>query len=170
MDFFCVTVPNYCVGVGCRCFVFVPLLFTMFPTIDQVTATVPGGVYWCFLLSFIVVVLIMIMIMIISIAFFFLFLFLSPYKLLFVLALLSFYMSVAEFIFDCIFCCYFCSPIFLVGTFVWLFGCCLSIGCWLLVVVWCVLSLFIVVVFYELHQVCDLFQFWYGISICCCGS
>ena len=118
MDFFCVTVPNYCVDVGCRCLVFVSLLFTMFPSIDQVTATVLDGVFWCFLLSFIAVGLIMIMIMINSIAFFFLFIFLYPYKLLFVLALLLFYMSFAEYMFDYIFCCYFCSTIFLVGTFV----------------------------------------------------
>ena len=87
-------------------FVFVLLLFTMCPTIEQVTATIPGGVYWCFLLSLIIVVLIMIMIMIIiliiilililifSIALFFLFLFLCPNKLLLVLALISFYMSI----------------------------------------------------------------------------
>ena len=30
----------------------------------------------------------------------------------------------------------------MVGFFVWLFGCCLPIDCWLLVVVWCVLSFF----------------------------
>ena len=51
VDLFCVTVLNYCDGVGCRSFVLVPLIFTIFPTIYQVTATVPGGVYWCFLLS-----------------------------------------------------------------------------------------------------------------------
>ena len=42
----------------------------MFTTIDRVTVTVSGGVYWCFLLSFIIVVLIMIMILINGIAFF----------------------------------------------------------------------------------------------------
>ena len=128
MDFFCDTVPNYYVDVGCRCCVFVPLLCTMFSTIDQVTANVHGGIYWFFLFLFIVVVLIMIMIIIFSIAFFPLF----PYKLLFVLALFSFYMSIFEFIFNYIFFCYFFWLYFFVGICVWLFGCCLSISCWFL--------------------------------------
>ena len=128
MDLLCVTVQNYCVGIGCRCFVFVPLLFTMFPTIDQVTTTVPFGVYWCFLLSCIVVIMIMIMIMIISIAFFFLFLFLSLY---------NYYLFWTYFHFICLLLNLFLTiysvgtfvNIFFAGTFVWLFGCCLSIGC-----------------------------------------
>ena len=133
MDSICVTVQNYCVRVGCRVFFFVPLLFTMYPTIDQATATatVPGGIYWCFLLSFIVVVLIMNMNMIISIAFFFPFFFLSSCKLIFVQVLVSFLYVCCWFLFDHIFCCYICLPIFLVGTIVWLFGCYLSIGCWM---------------------------------------
>ena len=88
MSIFFFIVPNHCVGVGCRCFVFVPLMYTLFPTIDKVTATFLGGVNCCFLLSFIVVVfikiVIMIMIMIliisISIAFFNLVMLLSPKK------------------------------------------------------------------------------------------
>ena len=188
VDFFCVPVRNYCVGVGCMFFVFVPVLFTMIPTIDQFTATIPLGVYWCFLLSFIVVVLIMIMIqfMIISIAFLFLFSFPISLKNIICFSL-TFIWYVCCWI---VFCLYILMlrflSISLVGIFVWFFGCCLFIsclllfvgcwllfvGCWLLVMVvalW-VLSLFIAVVFNELHHVCHLFQFWYGISICCCGS
>ena len=84
--------------LGCRCFVFVPLLFTILPLFDQVTAIVHCGIYLCFLLSFIVAVVIMILIMIlimimtmtmtIIIVVFCLFLFLSPYELLFILPLL----------------------------------------------------------------------------------
>ena len=52
MDFLCVTVPNYFVNLGCWCFAFVQLLFTMFPTIDQITATVPGGVFFVYICVF----------------------------------------------------------------------------------------------------------------------
>ena len=149
---FCVTVLNYCIRVGCSCFVFVPLLFTMFPIIDQVTATVPCGVYWCFLLSFNVVVLITIRI--ISIACFFLFLYLSPYKSLFVLALLLLYMFVVESIFDYILCCYFCWLIFIVGSF---FDC-LDVAC-LFVVGFLVVGCCMVVFFYEFIRFVIFFNF-----------
>ena len=81
-------------------FFFVTILFTIFPTIDQVTAIVPGGVHWCFLLSCIGVVLIMNMIMIIII--FLIMIVRISFEIIFVLALLSFFISVAEFILDSI--------------------------------------------------------------------
>ena len=77
---FCVTVLKQYGGVGHRSFtlythssivytiscVIVSLLFTIFLTIDQVNGTVHGNVYWCFLLSPIIVVVFLIIIIVFS--------------------------------------------------------------------------------------------------------